>query len=67
MYQGTNYTVQSGDKLDDIARRAYRLPNSATPAHQQAAQEIYNANADKLPDPKNPVPGTTLYIPTIKR
>lgn len=67
MYNGTNYVVQPGDDLNDIARRAYRLPPDATGAHHVAAQAIYNANTDKISDPKNLTPNTTIYLPTLQR
>lgn len=63
---GAVYTVQQGDTIDSIARKAYNFSsNTAYSNLTFAMDEIINANFQKIPDAKNLTPGTQLYIPLL--
>jgi nucleoid-associated protein YgaU len=51
----TEYTIQAGDTLSDIASRFL--------GHASAWNQIYEANSDVLPDPENIPAGQRIRIP----
>jgi chitinase len=56
---GCDYTIVSGDTLFKIAQSAYGEDQG------NRWHEIYEANKDKIHDPKDLVPGTQIYIPKL--
>lgn len=61
--QGTQYTVKAGDKITDIASRAYGVSDPGSVLY--GSDQIYNANWFSIKDGKNLDAGTVLYIPVI--
>jgi len=62
---GTYYTVNSGDTLTSIAKKAFGLASSDYSSMSFASNQILNANHETITDASHLTPGTKLYIPVL--
>jgi len=62
---GKTYTVQDGDTLVSIARKAYGLSPTDYSSQAHISNEILNTNHEKITDVTKLAAGTQLWIPVI--